>query len=1152
MIADKSDYKLAFQSLIAENTERLKELGAINQTINIINQSRPIEETLSQICQILPNAWQYPEFTTARIIYNGNKYYSPNFEESRWAQMQCFETFDNKFGTIEVYYTKCFQDKYEGPFLKEERDLINALANIISGYINSLKGKKITKKPSIQLQEEPMIVQETKLSHKLLQKFLHKQNSDRDIYHDLMRFKVKEILLVSNLYDAFSIERERRSSDHILGEYHQLNLTSIPRITGVSNFEDAKLLLESKHFDLVIIMVGVDKWVPIDISKKIRKDFPYIPIYLLLNNNSHLKYFSHGQREKLPIDNIFVWNGDAKIFFAMVKSLEDMVNAERDTEIGLVRVILLVEDSPQYYSRYLPLLYDIVFEQTKRIIEDVNTDDLYRVLRMRARPKILLATNYEEAVMIFDKYKNNMLCLISDMKFGKNRVKNDRAGLVLVKYVKEKIKDLPTIIQSSDENNAELAHKLKSAFLNKNSESLSKDLKHFILNYLGFGNFVFKDKEGNEIAAAKTLWEFEKLLRTIPEDSLIYHGKRNHFSMWLMARGEIELAKILLPYKVSDFTNYNNLRDHLIKNISRHRNEQKRGKVIPFEPNAYGDHSNIYTLANGSLGGKGRGLAFINTLLYNMDFSTILPDMELKTPFTCAIGTDEFEDFLEKNKLHTEIHREVDNEALKKRFLSARLSTELTQQLYQLLDVLKKPIAVRSSGLFEDSLMQPFAGIFDTYILPNNHPDINIRLQQLQDAIKLVFASVFLKIARGYIEAIHYKIEDEKMGVVIQETVGNVYGDYYYPHISGVAQSYNYYPYGHMNPEDGFAVLALGLGKHVVEGEKSYRFCPQYPGVEITSKKDLFKNSQVNFYAVNMKKKQVNLLEGDKAGLIKVDIDEAELHGNIKHLASVYNSENDTISPGTRQSGPRIINFANILKYDYIPLAKTLNVVLDLVKEAMGTPCEIEFAVDLTKDKNNRTSFYLLQIKPLIGNADDYNIDLDNLNLDDALLYSEKCMGNGLISDIKDVVYIKNESFDKIKTQEISVEIEKINETFKQSDSKYLLIGPGRWGTRDKFIGIPVVWPQISNAKVIIETDLQDFPLDASSGSHFFHNVTSMNIGYCSIKYDMPKNLINWAQIEQQEVINETKYVKHIRFKSPLEIKMDGKKRVTVISTTDI
>jgi phosphoenolpyruvate synthase/pyruvate phosphate dikinase len=462
--------------------------------------------------------------------------------------------------------------------------------------------------------------------------------------------------------------------------------------------------------------------------------------------------------------------------------------------------------------------------------------------------------------------------------------------------------------------------------------------------------------------------------------------------------------------------------------------------------------------------------------------------------------------------------------------------------------MIKEPVAIRSSGLFEDSLVQPFAGIFETYLLPNNHPEIKVRLQQVMDAIKLVFASVFSKIARGYVKAINYKIEEEKMAVIIQEVVGNEYDGVFYPHISGVAQSYNYYPFSHMKPEEGFAVAAVGLGKYVVEGENAYRFSPKYPSTEINSPKDQFKNSQTKFFAVNLKKKDIDLLEGDTAGLTLIDIDEAERHGNLRHLASVYNIENNVIYPGINKPGPRIINFANILKYNYIPLAKTIEVVLDLVKEAIGSPVEIEFAVDLNKDDQNRASFYLLQIKPLIGNASDYDVNMSKIKKESIVLFTKKGMGNGLIKNITDVIYIDREVFDKSKTVEMVDEIEMLNEKMAEKNKNYILIGPGRWGTRDRWIGIPVNWPQISNAKVIVETSFEDYPLDSSSGSHFFHNVTSMNVGYFSVNQEKSDNYIKWDILEKQKLIERTKYFKHVRFEKPVKVRMDGKKRISLIT----
>jgi len=1140
------DINQDIKNLIFENRERLKELAAINQTTKILKEGKPIEDTLQQICKILPKAWQYPESTVARICYDKSEFKTADFIETPWMQKQNFETIDKIKGSLEVFYLKAFPDFDEGPFLKEERHLIDNLSTIIVNYLNSLKAKAILKESAFD--NAPDEEHQKVTSRQLLHRFLNKQNYDRDVFHDLMPFKVNEILLVANLYDAYNIEKEGRFSEHILGEYYQLNLTSIPRVTGVSSFEEALTQLKHKHYDLIIIMMGVDKNVPIEISQSIKKEFPYIPIFLLLNNNSDIATYQNDEKIVKLIDKVFIWNGDSRVFFAMVKYLEDMVNVENDTKIGLVNVILLVEDSAKYYSRYLPMLYSSVLEQTKRLIEDVSNDELYKVLRLRARPKILLVQSYEEAIDIFHKYKDYMLCLITDMKFFRNNELDENAGYNLVKYVRNNTKDLPTIIQSSDPENSALAYELKVTFIDKNSNTLSQDIKSFISHYLGFGNFIYKDEAGRDIAVASSLKEFEKHLRTIPDESLIYHGKRNHFSLWLMARGEIQIAKKINPLKTTDFKNAQELREFLLKSIQKHRNEKNKGKVISFEETEIIDENSIITLSSGSLGGKGRGLAFINTLIYNFDFSNFIPNINIKTPITFIIGTDEFDYFIDKNNLYDFVNTERNYSTIRKVFVDSKLTDTLIRKLRFILKKLNKPLAVRSSGLFEDSLMQPFAGIFETYIIPNNHSDAEVRLLQLMEAIKLVYASVFSKIARGYVEAIHYKIEEEKMAVVIQEVVGNSYENSYYPHISGVAQSYNFYPFSHMKPEEGFAVLALGLGTYVVEGEKAYRFSPKYPNVEINSPKDQYKSSQIDFYAVNLESSKLNLMDGEDAGLVKLDIDVAEKNGTLRHCASVYDMDNNRIVPGLSYAGPRIVNFANILKYNYIPLSETIELVLDVVKEALGSPVEIEFAVDLNKDENSKASFYLLQIKPLIGNAEDYSVDESKINKTDVILFSDKGMGNGLINDITDIIYVDISLFDKSKTMEMAEEIEMLNDLMIKENRKYILIGPGRWGTRDRWIGIPVNWTQISNAKVIVETSLEDFPLDASSGSHFFHNVTSLNVGYFSIQQELNDSYINWEKFENVELINSTNYFRHIRFKDPLVVKMDGKKRMAVIS----
>jgi len=1135
-----------YHQLLHNQQERLKELACINQTTIILKEEKSIEESLQQIVLLLPAAWQYPEYTSARIIYLGKFFETPDFVKSEWKMVQDFNTIDDEKGVIEIYYTREFSMEKEGPFLKEERDLIQNIASLLTGYINSYKARDIIRMSQLpkEVPEDPA----TMPSRKLLQRFLERHNAERDVFHDLQPFKVREILLIANLYDAYSIEGEGRFSDHILGEYYQLSLTSLPRVTGVSSEEEAFNKLKARHYDMVIIMIGVHKESPMQLCRKIKDRYPYLPTYLLLNNPGDILLVKKQKEEGVPFDNYFVWTGESKVFFAMVKLLEDKVNVDNDTKKGLTRVILIVEDSAEYYSSYLPMLYTLVLEQTRSLIEDVSTDELYKVLKLRARPKILLASTWEDSINIFNKYKDSLLCIISDMSFPKDGVQNDLAGFELIRTIKSEMPNLPAVLQSSDPENAKYAFQLKSNFINKNSESLLQDLKSFINYYLGFGHFVYRDGKGRQIAVAKSMKEFEAYLKTVPEDSLAYHAMKNHFSLWLMARGEVKIAKLINPVKVSDFNTLKEVREFLLDIIRNHRHEMNKGRVVNFEESALFDETNVVSLSGGSLGGKGRGLAFINTLIYSFELGRLLPGINIKTPVTAIIGTDEFDMFMERNHLWERVKGEKDFNVLKKNFLDGTLSYTLDKELRIMLRHLEKPLAVRSSSLYEDSLSQPFSGIFGTYLLPNNHPEFDVRMRQVSEAIKLVFASIYSRSARIYFEAINYKIEQEKMAVVIQEVVGHRFEDAFYPHISGTAQSFNFYPVAHMTPEDGFAVMAVGLGHYVVEGERAFMFSPAYPMLDIISQDDLYKNSQVHFYGVDMKKKDLNLLEGENAGLVTLDISRAEEHGTLKHLASVLNTDNDTIIPDLDIPGPRIINFADILKYNYIPLASTLRTILDVVSEATGNPSEIEFAIDLTKDEAGNASFYLLQIKPLVGSGAGYNIDTDTVNQDDLILESGKSMGNGVVEGITDLIYLDPDKFDNRQTIKMAEEIDLMNEQMLRQDEKYVLIGPGRWGTKDRFLGIPVLWPQISNAKVIVEIDLPGFTLDASLGSHFFHNVTSMRVGYFSINTSTLNGKVNWEKLENQKVISKGKFFRHIRFEKPLIIRMDGKKGIAVIS----
>ncbi|MCU0377781.1 MAG: pyruvate, phosphate dikinase [Bacteroidales bacterium] len=1134
-----------FNRAMRDQQERLKELACINQAIHILKEGKTIEETLMHLVLMLPAAWQYPEFTVARICYAGRKYDTPDFRETEWKMVQDFTTMGGD-GTVEIYYTREFLKEFEGPFLKEERDLIVNLSKLITGYINSTIARDseglLTKDYSSDEESQNLS------SRKLLQKFLDRHNAERDVFHDLMPFMVKEILLIASLYDAYSIEGEGRFSDHMLGEYYQMSLISIPRVTGVSGEDEAFERLQSRHYDMIIIMVGVDKESPMNMCRHLKEKYPYIPTFLLLNNPGDIPFVLSQKKFGVPFDNFFVWTGESKVFFAMVKLLEDKVNVENDTKKGLTGVMLIIEDAADYYSTYVPMLYTLILEQTRSLIEDVSSDELYKVLKLRARPKILLASTYEEAISIFKRYKDSLLGVISDMRFPREGILNNMAGFDLIEHIRSELPNLPTVLQSSDPDNIKYATQLRVSFINKNSESLLQDLKSFINYYLGFGNFVYRDTSGRQIAVAKSMNEFESFLQTVPEDSLVYHAMKNHFSMWLMARGEVKIAKRINPVRLSDFKSLTELREFLLEIIRKRRRELKKGKVVNFDESAVIDESNVVSLAGGSLGGKGRGLAFINTLIYSFELGRLQSDINIRTPITAIIGTDEFDLFMERNNLWEVVKKEKDFKALQQKFLAGSLSSDLESRLRILTRLITGPLAVRSSSLFEDSLSQPFSGIFGTYLLPNNNPDQEERLRQLIGAVKLVFSSIYSDNSRTYFEAINFKVEQEKMAVVIQTVVGNRFGDSFYPHLSGTAQSFNFYPVAHMTPQDGFAVIAVGLGQYVLDGERAFRFSPSFPSLDIVSIDDLSKYSQVNFYAINMAGNELDLLQGEKAGLIKLNISKAEEHGTIAHSASVLSIDNETLTPGLYESGPRVINFADILKYDYIPLASTLKTVLQVVRDAFGAPVEIEFAVDLTRDEEGRVSFYLLQVKPLVGSGAGYSIDPESINPEDLLLISRRSMGNGLIDDITDIVYVEPDRFSSLKTVEMVDEIDAINRKMLNEGRKYVLIGPGRWGTKDRFLGIPVAWPQISNARVIVEIGLPNFHVDASLGSHFFHNLTSMKIGYLSVNQDTNDGTIIWERMKEQKVIAKSKYFRHIRFERPLLIRMDGKKGMAVIS----
>jgi len=976
------------------------------------------------------------------------------------------------------------------------------------------------------------------------------KKSDRDIFQELMPTKVKEILLLATLYDSYSIVREGQFTDTIFGEFLQLNLYTYPRFTSVNTEEEALRVVKARDFELVIVMVGVDKTIPILAANAIYKLKPHIPILLLVNNNGDLRYFQSSATKIESIDRVFVWNGNSNVFLAMIKYIEDKKNVEQDTKTGNVRVILLVEDSIQYYSRYLPMLYTNIMTQTQNLVEDKSADELHKITKLRARPKVILVSNYEEAVQSINKYKKYLLSVISDVKFPRNGVDDEEAGVDLLRYVNSTLRfPVPVLLQSHDVNNAQRAIDVGADFINKNSESLALDIHNYIFKRLGFGNFVFKDTDGNPIMIAHNMAEFQEMFRIVPESALAYHGKRNSFSTWLMARGEINIAEQLLPKRFEDFKNSNELRQFCLNVFEKVRIQKLKGTIIEFDPTLVTQNRFVVRMGKGSMGGKGRGMAFMCNFLENIDFADILPEINIRIPATAVIGASEFDKFLESNNLFEEIYASNDYERTKTIFLESQFSEELKKVLFSYLENMKRPLAIRSSGLFEDSLMQPFSGVYATYLIPNNHPDIEIRYQQLETAIKLVYASIFTESAMSYFDAVNYKIEEEKMAVIVQEVVGHQYNDHYYPSISGVAQSYNFYPVSYMEPEDGFAVAAIGLGMYVVGGENAYRFCPKYPQINTLSDHDLVRDSQKEFYAIDMDHTQFDLENGgENAAIKKMKISYAEKDGVLQHCASVYDYENDCLIPGIDNPGLRIIDFANILKYKHIPLADTLTLLLKLFREAMGSPVEIEYAVDLEKGENNLPTFYLLQIKPLIRRDEQLMVNIGNVDPSKTIMFAQRGMGNGIISGITDIIYVDPEHFDKMKTREMAEEISQFNRKMDFCNKEYVLIGPGRWGTRDPFTGIPVAWANISRARIIIEMGLKDFPVDGSLGSHFFHNVTSMNVGYFTIPHNSNDSSINLAILKNQTVAEHGKYIRHITFEKPLKIVMDGKNRQALIS----
>ncbi|MBU2627447.1 MAG: PEP/pyruvate-binding domain-containing protein, partial [Proteobacteria bacterium] len=908
-----------------------------------------------------------------------------------------------------------------------------------------------------------------------------------------------------------------------------------------------------KKFDLILAMPSLDGMDVYTFGAQVKQRYSDLPFFMLLHNTCDIDKYICAENSS-AIDRTYIWGGNADLLLAIIKNFEDEMNVAFDTANANVRVIILVEDSPYHLSSFLPVLYKQIVMQTQSVIDE-SINEEHRLLKMRGRPKVLVAHTYEGAMALFEKYKPYLLSVFSDMRYEKEGKEDEFAGYKLLTKIKKEIPDLPVLTLSTEEHNREKVMDIPSVFINKNSTNLNDQIKSFFVSFLGFGAFVFRLPNGEEIARASNLRAIEKLLSEIPDESIVYHAMNNDFSRWFMARSEIEFALKLRPYKISDFPDPKDMKRFLVESIRARRKGSRQGQIIDFDSKKFDSDTDFMKIGNGSLGGKARGLAFMASQIKRDEFlHEKFPGVEIVIPQTFVISTEGFKTFIEENKLSRllEADQEQEDAQIIDQFVRARFPDWLKKNLEIYLNSVRYPIAVRSSSLFEDAHYQPFAGLYNTYMLPNSDPNLEKRLERLIMAIKLVYASTYLKAPRSYAKSTMNRTEDEEMAVILQQMTGMAHGNYFYPAISGVAQSYNFYPISHLKAEEGISHIALGLGKIVMEGGKTLRFCPKYPQFlpQFSIVNDILENSQKYFYALKLDgfsgdDDSISSPTGDRC-LAKLDLSDATDHPVVRFLSSTFHVQDNRIRDSFSTKGFPVLTFANILKYNSFPLAQLLEAVTKIGSKWMGSSVEVEFAVNLPEDKSKKPQFSLLQIRPMGRYKQNLGVKIGKAEIKEAFCYSTLSLGNGEYKDIYDVVYVDPETFDPGKTVEIALEINKINALFNQNNKKYVLIGPGRWGSSDRWLGIPVVWNDISNVGVMLETTIESIKADPSQGSHFFQNITSLGISYITIS-DKGDDFIDYDFFKCQTCENITTYLKHIKFKNPIKILVDGKTSQAVL-----
>ena len=963
-------------------------------------------------------------------------------------------------------------------------------------------------------------------------------------FNKLMQKRINNVLLVCSTYDAFMLEEDGRINEKIFNEYTSLNLRYPPQFSRASSSAMAFDLLARNHYDLVITMLNIGKVDAFELANKIKKTYPDKPIIVLTHFSKEVS-LKLANEDLTSIDYVFSWLGNSSLLLAIIKLIEDKMNADYDIdEIG-AQAILLVEDSIRFYSSYLPTIYKLIFEQRNELMSE-GLNDHQKTMTMRARPKILLAKTYEEAIILYEKYKNNLLGIISDVSFPKENEIDSEAGIKLCCMIRSEVRQMPILLQSSEEKNKEAMAVIRASFINKYSKTLLADLRSYIKENYGFGDFVFKDPDTDEeLDRANNLHSLQVKLANVSGKSLEYHVRNNHFTRWLKARALFPLADLFKERSMRDFNHVDEVRSYLIDTIENYRINKGRGVIASY----FDEYAVFSRLGDGMLGGKARGLAFADYLIKKHQIIHKFEHVNITIPRTVVLTTDVYDEFMETNNLYKDASLDIKDEEILMHFVNAILPERITDQLKHFLEVVKKPIAVRSSSLLEDSHYQPFAGVYSTYMVPNSDENPSVRLMQLEIAIKSVLASVFFKESKAYIAATANLIDEEKMAVILQEVVGKAYGQKFYPNISGVARSINFYPIGQEKPSDGVASIALGLGKTVVDGGVSIRFSPKFPRnvLQLSNLEMALKNTQNEFYAVNLDPNSFSPSVDDSRELLKLKIDEALKDGSLNQIVSTYDFQDQVLRDGIQHTGKKVLTFVNVLKYNKFPLAEILQILLDIGQREMNNHVEIEFAVNLDTPTGEPKDFSFLQIRPIVEASEKFNTNIDFVSKDETIIYSISTMGNGVIDNLKDIIYVKPDSFNAAKNPVIATRLEALNNIMIKEQKNYILIGPGRWGSSDPWLGIPVKWSQISAARVMVEAGLERYRVDPSQGTHFFQNLTSFGIGYFTVNSFINEGYYDTDYLSSFPAVYEDEFIRHVRFEKPMIVKIDGKQNKGVI-----